>query len=250
MDFTLWCPIGAVYRLRKELRIEPVLRDVQAVKDQQDRTITLHSLSDGMMEWFNRTLLQHLSTVVDGHQEDWGHCIPLFMQAYRSSIHERTHHKPRKVIFGHKLKLPCDLEFETPPEKTTPINGFVIEMTNHLSRTHKIVKNKLHLASNRMKTRYDICANSPGFSTGDHVWLYNPVRKKGCCPKLQQDSDGPYVIVKPLNDVVYQIQILGGWFKVVHVDWLALWNGDYNSDHGFEEDAQPQRGSCVMPRPF
>ncbi len=90
-----------------------------------------------------------------------------------------------------------------------------------------------------MKNRYDIRANSPRFSAGDHVWLYNPARKKGRCPKLQQDWDGCYVIVKPLNDVVYRIQKPGGRFKAVHVDRLAPWNGDHDSDLGLDEDAQP-----------
>ncbi len=72
----------------------------------------------------------------------------------------------------------------------------------------------------------------------DHVWLYNPPRKKGHCPKLQQDWNGPYVIVKPLNAVVYRIQKPGGRFKVVHLDRLASWTGDHNSDNGLDEDAQ------------
>ncbi len=46
--------------------------------------------SDGMVERFNRILLQHLSQVVNKHQEDWDHYIPLFMLAYRSAIYEST----------------------------------------------------------------------------------------------------------------------------------------------------------------
>ncbi len=40
---------------------------------------------------------------------------------------------------------------------------------------------------------------------GDQV-LYIPTPRKGCCPKLQQDWDRPYVIIKPLNNVAYRIQ--------------------------------------------
>ncbi len=88
-----------------------------------------------------------------------------------------------------------------------------------------------------MKIHYDALVNSTDFSA-DHVWLYNPARKKGRCSKLQQDWYRPYVIVKPLNDVVYWMQKPGRWFKVVHVDQLAPWNGDYNSNHGLDKDAQ------------
>ncbi len=30
-----------------------------------------------------------------------------------------------------------------------------------------------------MKSRSDVRANKPGFSTGDHIPLYKPARKKG-----------------------------------------------------------------------
>ncbi len=57
------------------------------------------------------------------------------MLAYQFAMHESTHNTTAKVIFGHELKLPCDLEFGTPPEKPTPINKFVMEMKNCLNRT-------------------------------------------------------------------------------------------------------------------
>ena len=34
----------------------------------------------------------------------------------------------------------------------------------------------------------------------------SPQRKKGLSPKLQTNWDGPYKIIKRLNDVVYRIQ--------------------------------------------
>ncbi len=88
----------------------------------------LHSQSDGMVEGFNRTFLQHLFKVVGEHQEDWDPYIPLFMLAYQSSIHESTHRTSAKVVFGHELRLPYDLKFGTPPDKLMPISEFVTEM--------------------------------------------------------------------------------------------------------------------------
>ncbi len=79
-------------------------------------------------------------------------------------------------------------------------------MRNRLRVTYTIVRNQLHLTIDQMKTRYDIRANSPKFSVRNHVWLYHPVYKKEHCLKLQKGWDELIVIVKPLNNIEYQIQ--------------------------------------------
>ena len=83
---------------------------------------------------------------------------------------------------------------------------YVDHLQERLQLVHEQARDKLHLESNRMKTRYDIRANSTGFNPGDKVWLYNPRRTKGKSPKLQRDWEGPYQVVTRLNDVVYRIQ--------------------------------------------
>ncbi|GFV53944.1 integrase catalytic domain-containing protein [Trichonephila clavipes] len=55
-----------------------------------------------------------------------------------------------------------------------------------------------------MKTRYDTKATGHQFKEGDKVWFYNPTRRKGLSPKLQSHWDGPYTILKIINDVVIE----------------------------------------------
>ncbi|GFT04564.1 uncharacterized protein TNCV_333491 [Trichonephila clavipes] len=57
-----------------------------------------------------------------------------------------------------------------------------------------------------MKTRYDTKATGHQFKEGDKVWFYNPTRRKGLSPKLQSHWDGPYTILKIINDVVNRIR--------------------------------------------
>ncbi|GFT15459.1 uncharacterized protein TNCV_3264741 [Trichonephila clavipes] len=38
------------------------------------------------------------------------------------------------------------------------------------------------------------------------MWLWNPKRRKGLSPKLQTNWEGPYTVLKGLNDVVVRIQ--------------------------------------------
>ncbi|GBM69537.1 hypothetical protein AVEN_219175-1 [Araneus ventricosus] len=57
-----------------------------------------------------------------------------------------------------------------------------------------------------MKTRYDSGATGHYFMEGDQVWMYTPKRRRGLSLKLQQNWEGPYTIVKKLNDVIYRVQ--------------------------------------------
>ncbi|GFT44687.1 retrovirus-related Pol polyprotein from transposon 412 [Trichonephila clavipes] len=77
-----------------------------------------------------------------------------------------------------------------------------------------------------MKTRYDTKATEHQFKEGDKVWFYNPTRRKGLSPKLQSHWDGPYTILKIINDAVIRIRkSTNSKPRVVHYDRLAPYYG-------------------------
>ena len=189
------------------------------------RTTPLHPQSDGMVERFNRTLEEHLRKVVDAHQRDWDKHIPMFLLAYRSAIHNTTSKTPASVLFGMELRLPADLKFgvqraEAEDEAQQPA------LRRNMDELHQLVRDRIQIISNKMKERYDAAANSEGFQEGQLVLLYNPRRRKGLCPKLQTNWEGPYKVIKRINDVVYRIQRGRTKPKVVHLDRLARYGKD------------------------
>ncbi|UYV61797.1 K02A2.6-like, partial [Cordylochernes scorpioides] len=191
------------------------------------RTTPLHPQSDGMVERFNKTMVEHLSKVVEQNQRDWDRRLPLFLMAYRAAIHETTGQTPAKVMFGRELRLPCDLEFGTPGGPPVEVTSYVGELRGVLSETHKLVREKIQLASHRMKTHYDLKANHEGFKENDLVWMFNPKRKRGLSPKLTPMWEGPYKVVKRINDLVYRIQRSSkAKPRVVHLSRLALFQGE------------------------
>ncbi|UYV66849.1 K02A2.6-like [Cordylochernes scorpioides] len=191
------------------------------------RTTPLHPQSDGMVERFNKTMVEHLSRVVEQNQRDWDRRLPLFLMAYRAAIHETTGQTPAKVMFGRELRLPCDLEFGTPGGPPVEVTSYVGELRGVLSETHKLVRKKIQLASHRMKTHYDLKANHEGFKENDLVWMFNPKRKRGLSPKLTPMWEGPYKVVKRINDLVYRIQRSSkAKPRVVHLSRLALFQGE------------------------
>ena len=174
-----------------------------------------------MVERFNRTIENFLKIVVSDHQDDWDKCIPPFLLAYRSAVHESTGKTPAQVVFGRELRLPVDL-LTGQPEKNEILEEYVSKLAERLQLAHEEARAKLQFESDRMKTRYDTRVNQSGFEENDKVWFYNPRRVKGRSPKLQKSWEGPYKIITRLNDITYRIQKTPkAKMKIVHVERLA-----------------------------
>ena len=69
------------------------------------RTTSYHPQGDGMVERFNRTLLQLLRAYVQ-QQSDWESQLPLLLYAYRIARHTSTHLSPILLLMGRDPVLP------------------------------------------------------------------------------------------------------------------------------------------------
>ena len=99
-------------------------------------------------------------------------------------------------MLGRDLQLPIDLICERPEQEQKCVPIYVQEIEAGLVKTYEFAREKLKLASEHMKWRYDAKADYTVFDEGDAVWLYNPQRKKGVSPKLSRPWTGPYVVRK------------------------------------------------------
>ncbi|GFV83501.1 kinectin [Trichonephila clavipes] len=75
-----------------------------------------------------------------------------------------------------------------------------------MEEMHHLARERIGMASEKMKTRYNARATRHDFHEGDNVWLWNPNRRKGLSLKLQNNWGGPYTVLKRLNDVVVRIK--------------------------------------------
>jgi transposase InsO family protein len=82
------------------------------------RTTPYHPQSDGLVERFNRTLLNMLSIIATEKENDWDLQLPTAMFAYRTSVHETTTATSFSLMFGHEARLPVDVMYGSPPEET------------------------------------------------------------------------------------------------------------------------------------
>ena len=76
--------------------------EVHALKELgilKTRTTAYHPQGDGMVERFNRSLLQLLRCYVQ-RQNDWEQYLPLVLYAYRTALHSSTGCSPFELMFG------------------------------------------------------------------------------------------------------------------------------------------------------
>ena len=85
------------------------------------KTRTHHYLpqSDGLVERFNRTVLDILSMAVQQDEHGWDLLLPRVMLTYRTSVQETTGTTPFSLMFGCEPRLPEDIMFSSPAEEYT-----------------------------------------------------------------------------------------------------------------------------------
>ncbi|UYV60362.1 hypothetical protein LAZ67_1000951 [Cordylochernes scorpioides] len=150
----------------------------------------------------------------------------MLLMAYRSAEHESTGYSPARMLFGHELRMPCDVLLGRPEETFENTNEYISHLEERILTIHQWAREKLHFSSEKMKYRYNVKTSHKTFKEGEMVWLHNPQRKKGLSPKLQYQWEGPYKIIKCLNDVIYRIQkTQTSKPKVVHYKRLAPFRG-------------------------
>ncbi|GBM64621.1 hypothetical protein AVEN_91694-1 [Araneus ventricosus] len=139
-----------------------------------------------------------------------------------SANYEVTGFTPADMLFGRTLRLPCDILFGRPSDTPSSPNEYLNNLEARLESVHVFTRERIKLASKRMQTRYDSGPTDHHFKEGDQVWMYNPKRRRGLSPKLQQNWEGPYTIVKKLNDVIYRVQrSTNAKPKVIHINRLT-----------------------------
>ncbi len=170
------------------------------------RTTPYHPQSDGLVERFNRTLLNLLSMAASDDEKNWDLQLPKIMLAYRTSVQESTRATPFQLMFGREVRLPVDAMYGNPSPTQTYTNQYALDLRRHLDKSYKNVRNHMGLQQRRQKTLYDRKTHGAPFHLGDQVWLHSPAVPKGCAKKLHRPWQGPYRFVKVLSEVLFRIQ--------------------------------------------
>ena len=174
------------------------------------RTTPYHPQSDGMVERFNRTLLNLLSLSVSENERDWDVKLPVLLFAYRTSVHETTGVTPFSMMLGREARLPEDLIYGLPVGGAPVPQGgreYVEHLKKAMQNAYKSIRDEAWKEMQHQKNVYDERQNERQcYQKGDFVWLHCPAVPRGHFPKFHRPWQGPYEVEEKLGDVVYRIR--------------------------------------------
>ena len=191
----------------------------------KSHTTPYHPQGDGLVERFNRTLLNMLATTSHDHPLDWEHHIRKVCMAYNTSEQATTGYSPFYLMFGRNARLPVDIMFptQTPATDGVVYGEYAKTMKETMEKAFRTVREHVGNKQERQKQFYDRKCHGQPFQTGDLVWLHSTVIPRGQAKKLYHPWTGPWKVVKPLSEAVYRIQGPSGSKQrrmIVHFDRL------------------------------
>ena len=180
--------------------------------------------SDGLVERFNRTLINMLSKFCTEEQTDWDTHLPYLMCAYRATRNESTGFSPNHLFLGREVTLPIDLMFRNPEEVPYGCHNEYVEwIRGAMTESFHRAREHLKQSAIRQKKNYDHRTQDHEFEVGSLVWRhYKPLTNN----KLNRPYTGPYEIVGRPGEVTYTIKRAGSTAEEinVHADHLKKYH--------------------------
>lgn len=193
----------------------------QLLQIDKTRTTPYHPQSDGLIERFNRTLLQMLTNCVDKHPFEWEEYVKKVCMAYNTSTQATTGYSPFFLMFGRKPRLPIDVMYGIPNDTST-LPTFVRKLKHTLTEAFDAARSNVSVQQERQQDVYNQRVHGSPHQPGTLVWLFNPVVPRGMAKKFYKPWCGPFKVITRLSDNTYKIKSTRKPFrtKVVHFDRL------------------------------
>ena len=85
---------------------------------QKTRTTPYNPKSDGLVERFNRTLLDIMAKLLTPQKShrNWDQVLPFALMAYRSAVQESTGETPNMLMLGREVNTPTEMLVDKPPD--------------------------------------------------------------------------------------------------------------------------------------
>ena len=169
---------------------------------------TCHPQTDGQTESVNRTLSTLLRAIIKSNIKTWEDCLPHVEFAYNRAVHSATKLSPFHVVYGFNPLSPLDL-FALPLKEQTNLDGK--QKAEFVKSLHEQVRKNIEERTKMYERQKNKGRKELVLAPGDQVWVHMrkerfPAERKS---KLLPRKDGPFKVLKRINNNAYQIDLEG-----------------------------------------
>ncbi|RWR99410.1 gag-pol fusion protein-like protein, partial [Dinothrombium tinctorium] len=202
-------------------RSEIIKELVSLMKAKHRFTTTYKPSTAGLVERFNRQIIQLLKSYLSEDVREWDVLLPYVTHMYNVSYHASTKSNPFYLTRGYFAKLPIDMYIEDQSRVNkdqsvgsqnsennlqTCKNQFVYEISINLQKAREIAKKNIENAQSNYKKYYDSDKNTKEFEIGEKCLVHYPIQRIGYGNKLYPKWIGPFTIVHKINSLVYEVE--------------------------------------------
>jgi hypothetical protein len=180
-----------------------------------------HPQTDGQTERTNQVLEDMLRACALKHGGSWDKSLPYAEFSYNNGYQASLKMSPFEALYGRKSRTPLYWD------QTGERQFFGPKLIQEAEEQVRIIRENLRVAQTRQKSYADNRRRLLEFKEGDHVYLkVSPIRGmrrfkvKG---KLSPRFIGPFLILKRVGEVAYQLEVhdhLADVHDVFHVSQL------------------------------
>ena len=193
-----------------------------------------HPQTDGQTEVVNRSLSTLLRALIKPNLKGWEECIPHAEFAYNRASHRATKRSPFEVVYGFNPNTALDI-LPLPLHERTDMD--VDKRADYMKTLHESTRATLEEHTKRQATKINKLKKPMIFEEGDLVWLHLrkdrfPDERKS---KLAPRGDGPFKVLKRINDNAYKIDIPTSKY-LVHDTFNVADLSPFHGDASIQED--------------
>ena len=182
------------------------------------RTTTYHPQTNGTAERLHRYIKYTLRTLVEEKARSWTDFLPYVAFAYNSTPVAGIGFCPFELVFGRPPTLPADILRANPSLFEEDFHRFNLLQTKRLRDMFELVRKHQTERNEKVKARYDASHKPIAFKIGDLALVYRPADNPEQFTKLHSPYQGPFKVIKIIDQQVYELQALNNPENVVRAN--------------------------------
>ena len=195
------------------------------------RTTPYHPMGNGMVERFNRTLLNMMGTLTDKQKSDWKAFVPTLCHAYNAARHDSTGQVPFYLMYGRHPRLAVDafLGLKSSEPSVTSHADYVKKLKTRLAFAYDLASKEARKNADRHKVMYDMRVRHAALEPGDRV-LVRKTGERGKHKIGDEWEHTAYIVDRqPIEGIpvfdVHQENDLTGKIRTLHRNMLLPFMG-------------------------